>query len=392
MPSLTAPKEPFFSFYNPKFRALIYQIIVLAFLGWGVWWLWQNTLANMREKNIRAGFDFLNIASGFDIGESIISYSAEDSYLRAIAVGFLNTLRVAIFGCVLATVIGTTIGIGRLSSNFLIKKLCAIYVEVIRNVPPLVHLLAWYFFLTSYMPDATHAIHFGEDIYLSQGGLKFPYPIWHPAWGYLLLSFAVGVVASFLLIKKITQAAIRTGKNYRAWPYVLILTLVIPAVVWQMGGAPTEADIPRLDTFGYIGGGTLTPEFLTLIIGLTIYTSCYIAEIVRSGIQAVAKGQSEASAALGLTASQRMRLVILPQALRVIIPPMTNQYLNLTKNSSLGVAVGYPEIVNVLTTTQNQTGQAVECVALIALVYLTISLVTSLLMNWYNSRLAFKTR
>jgi general L-amino acid transport system permease protein len=391
MPVL-APHEPFFSFYNPRFRSLLYQLIVVGLLGFFLWYLLDNTLINMRERNIRAGFDFLFRQAGFDIGESLIAYNASDSFLHAIGVGIVNTLRIALLGCLFATIIGTVVGISRLSSNFLVRLFASIYVELVRNIPPLVHLLAWYFFLSTYLPAADKAIDFGQYIYLAQSGLKFPHPIWHPAWGYLLLSATVGVIIASVISRKLYALTVTTGKDYRSWPYTALFVLVIPAIVWQLTGAPTEATIPRWDEFGYVGGGSLSPEFLTVFLGLTIYTSVFIAEIVRSGIQAVPKGQVEAASAMGLSAVQRMRLVILPQALRVIIPPMTNQFLNLTKNSSLGVAVGYPEIVNVLTTTQNQTGQAVECVSIIALLYLSISLLTSLIMNWYNAKMAYKSR
>lgn len=388
----SSPKEPFFSFYNPKFRALIYQVFVIVLLVWAIVTIWGNMSTNLAAKNISTGFAFLERSAGFPIGEGLINYTEEDTYARAILVGFINTIRVAVLGCILATIIGVSVGIGRLSSNFLLRSFSYVYVETVRNIPPLVHLLAWYFFLTSIIPSYENAISFSANIHLFSGGLVFPHPNWHYAWGYGLLTMLIGLVFAFIIHKKIYNKNILTGKKYLFWPYGLIIILVLPLLVWKICGAPNDWTIPQRDTFGFINGGSLTPEFITVLVGLSVYTACFIAEIVRSGIQAVPKGQIEAGGALGLSPSLQMRLVILPQALRVIIPPLTNQYLNLTKNSSLAVAVGYPDLVSTIFTTNNQSGQAVECVLIMALVYLSLSLITSLIMNWYNRKIAYKSR
>ena len=320
-------------------RGLLYQVLAVALIALLVWFLAHNTARNMAARGIQSGFDFLLQTAGFDIGESLFAYDSEQPYWRAFLVGLTNTLRVAVIGIVLTTLLGTLVGVGRLSRNALVRGLCTAYVEFFRNVPVLLQLLMWYLLFTEILPATENAwrmdIGWGS-IYLSKGGLNFPVPAWSEG-----------------------------GWNW---------------------------SVPTKGEFAIEHGGALTPEFLALLLGLTIYTAAFVAEVVRAGIQSVPRGQTEAAAALGLSRAQALRLVTLPQALRVIIPPMTNQYLNLTKNSSLAVAIGYPDVVSIANTAINQAGRAVECIAIIMLVYLTTSLATSLLMNWYNARAAIKER
>ena len=323
------------SWRSPAFRGLVYQVLAVAVLVAVVGFLVHNTLLNMRLRGIQSGFDFLWGPAGFDIGEGLFTFDSAQSYAMALLAGLLNTLRVALLGIVLTTVIGVWVGVGRFSRNALLRGLCRAHVEFFRNVPVLLQLLMWYLVFTEVLPDALEPWRWGS-VFLSKGGLSFPSPVWSDG-----------------------------------------------VVLW---------DVPFLGEFAVEGGAALTPEFMALLLGLTLYTSAFVAEVVRAGIASVPDGQIEAAQALGLSPRLQMRLVTLPQALRVIIPPLTNQYLNLTKNSSLAVAIGYPDVVSIANTAINQTGRAVECIALIMLVYLFTSLSTSLCMNAYNARHALRER
>jgi len=318
-------------------RAWIYQALVLIVVVSLVAWLLSNTLANMKARGIQSGFGFLFEPAGFDIGESLIPFDSNEAYWKAFLVGLLNTLRVSITGIFLCTIFGVLIGVGRVSGNALARGLCYVYTEFFRNIPLLLQLLMWYILLVEFMPDPQEPLHFNEWFFLSKGGLAFPILSWETSW--------------------------------------------IP--LW---------DLPYFVEGEILGGATLTPEFLAITMGLTLYTTAFVAEVVRGGIQSVSQGQVEAAQSLSLSPWQITRWVVLPQAMRVIIPPMTNQYLNLTKNSSLAVAIGYPDLVNISNTSLNQTGHAVECIAIVMLVYLTLSLITSVLMNAYNRRVAIKER
>ena len=373
-------------------RALAYQAIALATLVAVGWVLWHNTAENLAARQIRSGFDFLAQPAGFDIGESPIAFSSRDSYLAAFAVGVANTLRVAAAGIVLATLLGTLIGIGRLSRNLLLRGLATAYVELLRNVPLIIQLFAWYLAITEFLPAATEPVRIGSGAFLSKSGLQFPFPRWDPGWGVALAGVPLGVLAAFGYRRWARSRRARTGVGPPAvWP-VLLLVLGVPALGWFAGGAPARFDLPEVGTFDIVGGAAASPEFLSLLIGLTAFGAAYIAEIVRSGVLAVPRGQAEAAGALGLSRALTLRLVLLPQALRVIIPPLTSQYLNLTKNSSLAVAIGYPDVVSIANTTINQNGQALECVVMIMAVYLAINLATALLMGWYNRRVAIVER
>src|SRR5262249_37082368 len=316
-------------------RALVYQALALCALVAVSWILWHNTAENLAARQIRSGFGFLAQPSGFDIGETLFAYSPRDTYLRAFLIGVANTVRVALFGIVLATVLGTLVGIGRLSRNLLVRGLCTVYVEVMRNIPLIIQLFAWYLVITELLPAATEPLRIGPNVFLSKSGLQFPFPELSDGW-----------------------------------------TLAVPEV-----GA-----------FGITGGAAATPEFLSLLIGLTTFTAAYIAEIVRSGVVPVPRGAGEAAGAWGRPRGRTWRLGLLPRAPRIMVPPLTSQYLNLTKNSSLAVAIGYPDVVSIANTTINQNGQALECVLMIMTVYLAINLVTALAMSWYNRRVALVER
>ncbi len=379
-------------FGSEKLRGILWQVLLLAAVAVGGWYLFSNTQENLARSNIQVGFDFLSKEAGFEIAESPISFDATQTYARAFMVGVGNTLYVAIIGIILATILGTVVGIARLSENWLVRKLASSYVEVMRNVPLLLQLLVWYAFFTELLPGVRQAINIGGLAFLSQRGLRYAWPVAHPAYLYAGIAFLVALVALFFYRSYVRKRQQETGVQLPlGWPAAALL-LGLPLIAWLIGGAPTELEIPRLAGFDMRGGRNVSPEFTALLIGLTTYTAAFIAEVVRGGILAVDKGQTEAAEALGLTSSQRLRLVTLPQALRVIIPPMTSQYLNLTKNSSLAVAIGYPDLVSVANTSMNQTGQAIEAIAILMAVYLAISLVIALLMNIYNNRVRLVER
>lgn len=385
------PKKNNWSWRSQAFRGLIYQILAIGLIVAAVWFLAHNTLLNMKIRGIQSGFDFLTGAAGFDIGESLYAFDSAQPYWQAFLVGLTNTLRVAILGIILTTLLGTLLGIGRFSRNALVRGVCYAYVEFFRNVPVLLQLLMWYLLFTEALPAAVDAWRVGP-MFLSKGGLSFPIPLWASGHLWMLAGLVLGIGMAFAYRRWVIRQFEATG-HIRSMYWVPLLICFGGAVVgWLAGGAPSGFDFPIKGEFAIEKGGSLTPEFLSVLLGLTVYTAAFVAEVVRSGIQSVARGQGEAAAALGLSPGQSMRLVTLPQALRVIIPPMTNQFLNLTKNSSLAVAIGYPDIVSITNTALNQTGRAVECIAIVMLVYLTTSLSTSLLMNWYNSHAAIKER
>jgi general L-amino acid transport system permease protein len=379
------------SWRSQAFRGVIYQILAIAVVAFAAWFLASNTLSNMKIRGIQSGFDFLGGTTGFDIGESLYAFDSGEPVWKAFLVGLTNTLRVAIIGILLATVLGTLLGVGRFSRNALVRGICYAYVEFFRNVPVLLQLLMWYLLFTEILPDAANAWSVG-NVYLSKGGLSYPVPIWATAHLLALIGFGVGIAASIVYRRWAYKQFEATGK-VRSMFWVPVAIVIATGILgWLVGGAPTAMNNPTIGDFSIENGGALTPEFLSVLLGLTVYTAAFIAEVVRSGISSVARGQGEAASALGLTPNQSMRLVSLPQALRVIIPPLTNQYLNLTKNSSLAVAIGYPDVVSIANTTLNQTGRAVECIAIIMLIYLSTSLITSFFMNWYNTRSAIKER
>jgi general L-amino acid transport system permease protein len=388
--SNTPPKKSW-SWRSQAFRGLVYQVLAVTLIVLCVGYLAHNTQTNMRERGIQSGFDFLNSPAGFDIGESLFAFDSGENYWHAYFIGFTNTLRVAITGLILTTILGTLIGVGRFSRNALVRGLCVCYVELFRNIPVLLQLLMWYLMFTEVLPDSANPLVLGP-LYLSKGGLNFPIPIWATGQYFAAIGMGLALVVTWVYRRWAIQSFERTGVPRSLFWVPVGIILGFGVLGWIIGGAPAEFNMPMQGEFAIENGGALTPEFLSVLLGLTIYTAAFVAEVVRGGIQSVALGQTEAAAALGLGRGQTMRLVTLPQALRVIIPPITNQYLNLTKNSSLAVAIGYPDVVSIANTAINQTGRAVECIAIIMLVYLSTSLLTSLLMNWYNTRSAIKER
>ncbi|MBP6717310.1 MAG: ABC transporter permease subunit [Rhodoferax sp.] len=391
MTTSTAPKKKKWSWRSQAFRGLVYQLIAVLVIGLAVWFLAHNTLINMEVRGIQSGFDFLTQTAGFGIGESLYKFDSSENYWAAFLVGISNTLRVAIVGIILTTIIGTAIGIGRFSRNALVRGLCVLYVEVFRNIPILLQLLMWYLFLTEVLPASYEAWQAGP-FFLSKNGFKFPIPIWTMGQAWAAAGLVAGGCVAWFYRRWAISRFEETGKIKSLFWVPVLIAIAGSFVGWVLGGAPTGLDYPVRGDFAIENGGSLTPEFLAVLLGLTIYTAAYVAEVVRAGIQSVSAGQGEAAAALGLSRRHTMRLVMLPQALRVIIPPLTNQYLNLTKNSSLAVAIGYPDVVSIANTALNQTGRAVECISIVMLVYLTTSLITSVLMGWYNTRSAIKER
>jgi general L-amino acid transport system permease protein len=386
------PKTRNWSWRSKAFRGLLYQVVVLALIVAAGAYLFSNTLENMRVRGIKSGFDFITQPAGFAIGESVVPFDSSESYGKAFLVGLSNTFRVAIVGIVLATVIGTLVGVGRLSRNLLVRSLSGAYVDLVRNVPLLLQLFMWYFVLTEMLPPIETALQPLPGVFFSKNGLQFPHPLWEPGHWATLAGFVVGLAGVWGWARWVRARRDATGQAPMFVLPALVIVVVATGVGWLIGGAPGGLDTPEKTEINVVGGGAVTPEFLTVLLGLTIYTASYIAEVVRAGIQSVAYGQHEASVSLGLSRFKELRLVQLPQALRVIIPPMTNQYLNLTKNSSLAVAVGYPDLVSISNTSLNQTGRAIECIAIVMACYLTLSLLTSALMNWYNRRAAIKER
>ncbi|HMN65185.1 MAG TPA: amino acid ABC transporter permease [Burkholderiaceae bacterium] len=379
-------------FANERFRAVLYQVLLLAAVVGVGWFLVANTLHNLSTRQIQVGFGFLSREAGFEIAESHVAYDPSNTYGRALWVGLLNTLWVSALGIVAATILGTLIGVARLSSNWLVARLASAYVEFMRNIPLLLQLFVWYGLVTELLPPVREAIAFGDLAFLSQRGLRYAWPQPSPAWS----AAGWGLAAAFVLALAWGHLARRQQRATGAqWPVIwpsLALLVALPVAAWLAGGAPTALDVPQLGGFDFQGGRSLSPEFIALLVGLSTYTAAFIAEVVRGGILSVPRGQTEAAMALGLKPVQRLRRVTMPQALRVIIPPLTSQYLNLTKNSSLAVAIGYPDLVAVANTTMNQTGQAIEAIAILMAVYLAVSLAISLLMNWYAARVRLVER
>lgn len=386
-PSAPPTPESDGSFWqDPDKRAILYQAAALGIVLLVGYYLFSNTLANLERQNIATGFGFMNEEAGFEIGESPMSYSAADSYARALLVGVLNTLKVSFVGIVLTVVLGTLVGIARLSTNWLLSRMAAIYIEVLQDIPVLLQLFFWYAVFYEILPSPRQALKPMAGMFLTNRGLVFAIPESHPTHAWMLAALAAAGLAIWAIRVWARKRQARTGKIFPIFPVSIALLLGLPALTWLVGGAPTAMNTPSLQGFNFKGGMNISPEFTALLLGLVLYTAAFVAEIVRAGIQSVSKGQTEAAMSLGLRPGRVLHLVILPQALRVIIPPLTSQMLNLTKNSSLAVAIGYPDFVSVANTSINQTGQAIEGVALIMAVYLCFSLLTSLFMNWYNKR------
>jgi general L-amino acid transport system permease protein len=386
----TAEKVPFW--LDPNKRAILFQFLSIAIVGLIVWYLVSNTLVNLKKQSIATGFGFLNKEAAFEIGESLIPYSAANTYIRALLVGALNTIKVSFVGIVVTILLGTVIGVARLSTNWLVAKLSAIYIEVMQDLPILLQLVFWYAIFYESLPPPSEALCPGAGIYLCKRGVAFTIPEAHPAHLFMLFAFLGACVAAYFIRRWARKRQERTGQYFPVFRVSLALLIGLPIIVWLAAGSPMKMNAPKLTVFNFEGGLTVSPEFMALLLGLVLYTSAFVAEVVRAGIQSVSKGQKEAAMSIGLRPTQVLNLVILPQALRVIVPPLTSQMLNLTKNSSLAVAIGYPDFVSVANTTINQTGQSIEGVALIMAVYLVFSLSTSAFMNWYNKRVALVER
>jgi general L-amino acid transport system permease protein len=395
--SLSRAHRPVPFYRDVKALAILAQIAFVVLVGLLFWYLYSNMMRGLRRSNIPLGFDFLRLTAGFAISESAIPYQSTDTYTRAFVAGLVNTLRVSVIGIVLATLLGLVIGIGRLSSNWLLRTVASGYVEIIRNTPLLVQLVFWYIAVILKLPRVRNSVGIPGVILASNRGLAVAWPRAGASFGAWQPWLAGALVAGLLVYVARRMQLARADRPGLALPWALLaaaLTAAAGALITSIvaGASPVVIDQPQMAGFNFRGGVTLSPEFFALLLGLTIYTAAFIAEIVRAGIQAVPRGQLEAARALALSPAQTLRLVIFPQALRVIIPPLTNQYLNLTKNSSLGIAVGYFDLFNVSNTIANQSGRSVQVIAILMASYLSLSLITSLLMNIYNQRIRLVER
>ena len=379
-------------FYNARLRGLASQALVLIILAWGLYEIVANTQANLKHLNQNFGFDFLGKAANFDILSSLISYSSSSTYSRALLVGFWNTLLVAGCGIVLATLIGFLGGIMRLSKNAVVSGAAALYVDVVRSVPLLLQIFMWYALVLGPLPGPRQAIHFFNMIFISNRGLIGPRPEFGDGAIWALILFVAAIIASFFLSRYARKKQELTGQRIASGWISLALIIFAPIIGLALVGWPLTWNVPTLAGFNFSGGMTLIPEFLALFLALSVYTGTFITEVVRAGIQSVSRGQTEAAEALGLPHGRTLRLVIIPQALRVIIPPLANQYLNLTKNSTLAIAIGFPDLVATGGTILNQSGKAIEIVMIWMVIYLSLSLITSAFMNWFNSRMKLVTR
>jgi general L-amino acid transport system permease protein len=392
-PTVSGPPRAAF-YNNPKVRSFAYQFILCAVILFLIYGATTNAIDHLQRAHIASGFGFWDTTAGFDISQTLIDYSAQGStYGRAFWVGLLNTLLVAGLGIVFATILGFIVGIARLSKNWLLAKVAGGYVETIRNIPLLLQLLFWYNAVLKALPDLRDSINVGGAVYLNNRGLFLPKPLAQDGFGWVEIAFVAGILASLAFHIWARKRQDRTGQPAPVASVTLALVVGLPIVALLIAGVPIHFESPQAGRFNITGGVEVLPEFAALLFGLSIYTAAFIAEVVRAGILAVSHGQVEAAYSLGLKPRPTLRLIVVPQAMRVIIPPLTSQYLNLTKNSTLAVAIGYPDLVQVFTgTVLNQTGQAVEVVAITMLVYLTISLATSFLMNIYNRRVALVER
>jgi general L-amino acid transport system permease protein len=378
--------------YDPFWRGIIFQVVLIAALLAFGYWLYANTVANLQRQNIATGFGFLRGRAGFDISERLIDYSSDSNYGRALIIGILNTLMVAICGIFTATLLGFLVGVGRLSKNWLIRKVATVYVELFRNIPPLLVIFFWYVGVLALLPAVRDSLSLPFGSFLNQRGLYIPRPIWGDGAWLIGVGLLIGIGLSIFVANRAKARQMATGQQFPVLWTSIGLIFGLPILAYLLTGMPLEWDAPQKGTFNLTGGLNVKPEFLSLYLALSFYTASFIAEIVRAGIMGVPKGQTEAFSALGVRSGVGLRKVIIPQALRIIIPPLTSQYLNLTKNSSLAVAVGYPDLYAIGGTILNQTGQAIEIVAIFGVVYLSISLLTSLFMNWFNTKMALKER
>jgi general L-amino acid transport system permease protein len=369
-------------------KGFFVQIVFVAALVWIGYEIVANARANLEAQRITSGFGFLNNTAGFDVSQNLIPYSGSDTYTRVFFVGLLNTLLVSVIGIFFATLIGFLVALGRLSPNWLLARIAGGYVEAIRNVPLLFQILFWYLAVLGALPNPRQSISLFGSFFLSNRGLVIPKPVGNPGFEPFVIAVLLGIVAAIGLWRYAHRQLFDSGRVIRIWPYVLSLLIGLPLLSALVFGAPVTFEVPVLKGFNFAGGSRVIPEFVALTLALSTYTAAFIAEIVRAGILSVHKGQMEAGSSLGLHRGSVLRLIVIPQAMRVILPPLTNQYLNLTKNSSLAVAIGYPDLVSVFAgTTLSQTGQAIEIIGITMGVYLLISLVTSAIMSFYGWRI-----
>ncbi|MBU3014118.1 amino acid ABC transporter permease [Poseidonibacter lekithochrous] len=387
-------KQPQVAFYNnPDNRAIIYQIVALVLIFLLTYFVINNMFINIEKRGINTGFDFLGSEAGFGILQSLIEYDESDTHGKVFIVGLLNTILVSVIGIIFATIIGLLVGIGRLSKNFMVAKLSLIYVETFRNIPILLQILFWYNVVLASLPSPRQSISFFDSIFFNNRGLYIPRPILESGFTAVIIAFIIAIASVIYLSKWANKKQEETGKVFPTFWVSLAILIAAPLLVFLVSGSPATLEVAELKGFNFKGGWTLIPELLALAFALSIYTATYIAEAVRAGIEAVPKGQKEAASALGLKDSVILKKVVLPQALRVIIPPVINQYLNLVKNSSLATAIGYPELVTIFSgTSLNQVGQAIEIILMTMAVYLTLSILISILMNYINSRMQIKER
>ncbi len=381
---------------DPDKRAVIYQVLVVAVIAWFLYSIINNTATNMEQRGLASGFGFLNTSAGFGIiSTPFVPYSEESNYFMVFLVGLVNTIIIAAVGCFFALILGFLVGIARLSKNWLVQKVATFYIELFRNVPLLLQILFWYSAVLKPLPGPRELHEAGDAVFFSinNRGLIFAEPVGQPGFEYVWYTFFAAIVLTWIIKKWATARQMQTGEQFPVFITGLILIIGAPLITYMVTGRPLDFQPAEMSRFALRGGVTIIPEFVALLLALVIYTAAFIAEIVRAGIQAVSHGQTEAASALGVKPNHRMRLVVIPQAMRVIVPPLTSQFLNLTKNSSLATAIAYPDLFSVFAgTTLNQTGQAVEIMAMTLAVYLTLSLLTSGFMNWYNSRIKLVER
>jgi general L-amino acid transport system permease protein len=381
---------------DPDKRAIIYQVVVVAVIAWFLYSIINNTATNMEQRGLASGFGFLDTSAGFGIiSTPFVPYTEESNYFTVFLVGLVNTIIVAAIGCLLALALGFVVGIARLSSNWLVQKIATFYIELFRNIPLLLQILFWYSAVLKPLPGPRELHEKGDMVFFSinNRGLIFAEPVGQPGFENVWYAFFAAIILTWIIKKWSTARQMQTGQQFPMFATGLIIIIGLPLVTHFIMGRPLNFEPAEMSRFALSGGVTIIPEFVALLLALVIYTASFIAEIVRAGIQAVSHGQTEAASALGIKPTHRMRLVVVPQAMRVIVPPLTSQFLNLTKNSSLATAIAYPDLFSVFAgTTLNQTGQAVEIMAMTLAVYLALSLLTSGFMNWYNSRIALVER
>ena len=391
--SVALPKSGIDFIYSPRFRSIFTQAIVVALLLWGFYEIVQNTQANLKKLNQNFGYDFLGKASGFDLSTSLIPYSSSSSYGTVLIAGFWNTVLVSVLGMIISTVLGFTIGIMRLSKNKVVAGAATLYIEVVRNIPLLLQLFIWYALVLKPLPGVKSAYHFFNDsVFISVKGINVPHPTFGAGAWVALVFLLAALIGTWFFRRWARQRQEKTGQRLPVWWISTAIILALPILGFLFAGWPVTWSYPQLAGFNFKGGMTIVPEMATLLIGLSVFYAASTAEVVRSGIMAVSHGQTEAAMAIGLTRGQALRQVIVPQASRVAIPPMASQLLSLTKDSSLAIAVGYPDLMYAAGTVNNQTGKAIEVLAIAAAVYLALSLLTAFFMNWFNSRMKLVER